>query len=259
MASTEKPRVVVLGASNVRRGFPSLVKTARSMVGEPVDVLAAMGHGRSYGKWSSIPGRSLPGILQSGLWRAVDDNPPAETIGLITDVGNDLLYGVEPSQLLDWVATCIENLRSVNARIVITELPLASLATLGERRYRFFRTLFFPTCSLTLEALTDHAHEVNDGLHALAKWHHTAIANAPGEWYGFDPIHVRRHLFSEAWKKILSFVIDNESTSEAMTLSIAKRLALAVATPDERRLLGVRKRTSQPSCMLNEGSSIAFY
>jgi hypothetical protein len=42
-------RVVALGASNLTRGFQTIVSTARLVWGPDVEVLAALGHGRSYG------------------------------------------------------------------------------------------------------------------------------------------------------------------------------------------------------------------
>ena len=64
----EVGRVVALGASNLTRGFQTIVSTARSMWGPDVEVLAALGHGRSYGAPSRIVFRTLPSILKSGLW-----------------------------------------------------------------------------------------------------------------------------------------------------------------------------------------------
>ena len=60
-------RAVALGASNLTRGFRTVVSAARAAWGPEVQVLAALGHGRSYGAPSRVPFRTLPGILESGL------------------------------------------------------------------------------------------------------------------------------------------------------------------------------------------------
>ncbi len=49
-ATTSRPRVVLLGASNLTRGISTAVGTARMILGEPGEYLIAMGHGRSYGR-----------------------------------------------------------------------------------------------------------------------------------------------------------------------------------------------------------------
>ena len=73
-------RIVALGASDLTRGLPSLVAAARDRWGRDVEVVAALGR---------------PGILQSGLWDALDRLPRTATRAPVTDVGNDILYGFE--------------------------------------------------------------------------------------------------------------------------------------------------------------------
>jgi hypothetical protein len=68
-------RVVALGASNLTRGFRAVVSTARDTWGPQVEVMAALGHGRSYGAHSRLAFRRLPGILESGLWSELESRP----------------------------------------------------------------------------------------------------------------------------------------------------------------------------------------
>ena len=87
--ATAPRRVVALGASNLTRGFPILVSAARASAGPDVEVFAALGLGRSYGMESRVLARTLPGILDSGLWAALAGLPPLPTRAVVTDVGND--------------------------------------------------------------------------------------------------------------------------------------------------------------------------
>src|ERR1700704_6567831 len=75
----EVARVVALGASNLTRGFQTVVSTARATWGPNVEIVAALGHGRSYGAHSRFVIRTLPGILQSGLWRHLESLSAAPT------------------------------------------------------------------------------------------------------------------------------------------------------------------------------------
>ena len=106
-------RVVALGASNLTRGLHTVVSTARAAWGPGVEVLGALGHGRSYGVDSRLVVRTLPGILQSGLWSALESLPPAATRGLVTDVGNDILYGFTAPTILEWVEESVDRLQRV--------------------------------------------------------------------------------------------------------------------------------------------------
>src|SRR5262245_25860690 len=101
--ASEVTRIVALGASNLTRGLHTVVSTARAAWGPDVEVLGALGHGRSYGVESRLVIRTLPGILQSGLWSTLSSLPPATTRGLVTDVGNDILYEFPVPTVLGWV------------------------------------------------------------------------------------------------------------------------------------------------------------
>src|SRR5262249_48210012 len=119
-------RVIALGASNLTRGLPALVSTARELGGARGRGVAAPGPGRSYGARSRVLARSLPGILHSGLWTRLESLPAVPARGLITDVGNDILYGSPPEEVLAWVEECVSRLRRYTTDIVLTGLPLDS-------------------------------------------------------------------------------------------------------------------------------------
>ena len=59
MMPAEIGRVVALGASNLTRGFATVVSSAQSAWGTRVEVMAALGHGRSYGARSQLVFRAL--------------------------------------------------------------------------------------------------------------------------------------------------------------------------------------------------------
>src|SRR5262249_14377181 len=103
-------RLVVLGASNLTRGFPALLRVARGAWGDGLEVFGALGHGRSYGKRSHVLFRGLPGILESGLWPQLEAQPRLPGRALLTDVGNDILYHVPVDTILAWVAECVARL-----------------------------------------------------------------------------------------------------------------------------------------------------
>ncbi|MCA9041647.1 MAG: hypothetical protein KDA65_14940, partial [Planctomycetaceae bacterium] len=146
-------QVVILGASNVAIGLSRLVFSLREVI--PIEtelkLLIAGGHGRSYGKDSAVFVRRLPGILNCGLWEKLEktqhvepDNSSCRLRALLTDIGNDLIYGVSVERLYNWVAECVRRLQVYNADIVMTGVPLESLAQLSSLRYSLTQKLFFP-------------------------------------------------------------------------------------------------------------------
>jgi len=259
MPSEPIERVVVLGASNVRRGLAAVAATAQALSPKPVDLLLAMGHGRSYGKWSSVPGRALPGILQCQLWSDLAAAPNKPTAAVITDIGNDLLYGVEPVRLCDWVAACVNRLLDAGAKIALTELPMASLARLGTIRYALFRSFFFPRCRLSLTEITQRANEVTSRLHQMASKRGTKVIALPKEWYGFDPIHIKREQNLACWENFFRTATNQTTTPTVERLALRARLALACAAPAQRKLLGKFQQRKQPCLTLPCGAKASIY
>lgn len=250
-------RFIVLGASNVALSFPALVATAHRLWAEPLDILGAFGHGRSYGQRHALFWRELPGIAECGLWPALAQRPPVSSVALVTDVGNDLLYDVPVPEITAWVQTCLDRLRRAGARIVLTPLPLANIARLSRARFLFFRTLFFPGCRLSYATLQERAHELDRRLRALAKEQGALLGEHRPEWYGLDPIHIRRPWRSAAWSTILSLA------SQAAPLASANaplpRLRLRRLRPERRWMFGREQRAAQPVARLPDGTHIGLY
>ena len=107
-------QLILIGASNVTIAFPRLVNGLAEWVDEPLEIWGVHGHGRSYGAWSKVLGRALPGITESRFW---DDWAPSDSSAppraLVTDIGNDILYGHDTDQILDWVETCLKRLQDL--------------------------------------------------------------------------------------------------------------------------------------------------
>jgi hypothetical protein len=248
-----------LGASNVALSFPTIVETTRALWDEPLEILSAMGHGRSFGQDSSILGRKIPGIFSCALWQVLQDRPVLPTAALITDVGNDLLYGIAPARIVEWVAECVDALKRVEAQIVITELPLASLSRLGERRFRFFRALFFPRSDLTREGALTQSAELNERLAELGRTRKVSVIPASGAWYGLDPIHLRRSARRAAWAEILSHWHPVANCQVTRRLGIWERAYFSILPPREQIVWGVRRCARQPSGRLRDGTTIELY
>ena len=144
-------RVVAIGASNLTRGFQAVVSTARSAWGPDVEIVAALGHGRSYGTASQFLIRRLPGILDSGLWQRLEGAPAVPTRAVVTDVGNDIVYGFPAEQILAWVDDALARLARVSDDVVLTDLPMESLRRLSPWKFRMVRQMLFPSCRLPFD------------------------------------------------------------------------------------------------------------
>ncbi len=261
LATAEGPqrRAILLGASNLTRGISTVVETSRRVWGWPLEILAAMGHGRSYGATSRFLWRELPGIRDCGLWDSLARGPRLPTAALVTDIGNDLLYGSSVDAIAGWVGECFERLAAAEARTVVTLLPLANLPTLSERRFRFFRALFVPGCDLNLETLIERAGDLNERVREMAAAKKIFFVEQPSAWYGFDPIHHKPSCWPRIWREILAAWSPARELPESARPSILRSLYLRTLKPHERRWLGRQQRRAQPAGRLRDGTTVSLF
>jgi hypothetical protein len=225
----------------------------------PVEIMAAMGHGRSYGQDSRVLGRKISGIFPCALWQDLQNRPRLPTAALITDIGNDLLYGATSKQLVEWVDGCLDRLDASGAWTIVTQLPADSIAALGERRFQFFRRLLFRRSKLTLAEAREKVLEINERLSEIGRLRKISVIPVSGAWYGFDPIHIRRRDARRAWAELLAAW---QSPSEPLSVSRPswRTIAyLASRAPHERSIWGVRRRAKQPSGRFADGTTISLY
>lgn len=260
--STER-RLVLLGASNVAYGLATIVDTARRSWDMPLEVLTAHGHGRSYGRESWVLGRGLSAILESGLWNALDELPTKPTTALLTDIGNDLLYDIDPPRLSSWVEKCFERLRPRVDRMVVTELPLCAIGDLSDWWFWLLRTVQFPRCRLDRATVVGRAHEVNALVVSAAAKHGVEVIRPKAEWYGIDPIHIRTLWWPSAWQEILSPLMKNEVGESLQPRSAHSAYGdwLYFHTlPHAEWKYGTRRIIApQPACKLVDGTTVALY
>jgi len=249
-------RVVAVGASNLTRGFHTIVATARSLWGPDVEVIAALGHGRSYGGPSTFLVRGLPGILQSGLWRELESHSPVQTRALVTDVGNDIMYGHPPAQILEWVDGCVARLRRFTPDVVVTSLPDAATTGLPAARYLLLRSIFFPRCRLSLEDILRIGREVDRGLEAIAANRGATFRRLKPEWYGLDPIHIRPRMWRAAWQEILC---GGEASAADPPVAWTEAVRLYCMQPERASYFGVERRTRQRGVALRRGGRVWLY
>ncbi len=272
--------------------------------GSGLTVWAAHGHGRSYGVWSRVLGRALPGIVSCRLWHELQEALRRETsvnkgapapaatpadaqasqtdvsrhalaattvpvevtpdhsprvLALLTDVGNDILYGSTPEKIADWVEQCLRRLNRLGARVVLTGLPLDSVRHLSRWRYRLFRTCFFPTCRLSYDVALQRGERLDERLRDLAARYQASFVEPNGRWYGFDPIHIRRRFRPAAWSLYLGHWFDPPTPVEFRRAGLWRAVRLWTLCPAERRWCGRDQRRRQPAERTADGLELRLY
>ncbi len=254
-------RAVILGASNLSLGYPIVCRHLVESSDKPLEIFSACGHGRSYGKWSQFLYRGIPGIIQCELWNQLkieQDKKRASSIrALLTDVGNDLVYGKSVSQILEWLRICLDQLQEHEADIIVTELPVEPLMKLSRFRYELTRRLFFGGKSLCWDEMQSRILLLNEELIQITNEYQIRLIKPNSKWYGFDPIHIKKSQRLTAWKEILSCTSEKKCTVEescTAEANIQKSVPAGLFSGNslkrcdraERKIFGKIKRTSQP-------------
>jgi hypothetical protein len=252
-------RVILLGASNLVRSLSTVVETVRLVWQEPVEIMAAIGHGRSYGQNTQVLGRKISGIFPCALWQDLQNRPPLPTAALLTDIGNDLMYEVPVERLVEWVEGCLDRLAAVGSTTIVTQLPMGSVHRVTEVQYRLFRALFFPRCSQSLSQVISAAMHLNDRLIELAGQRKIPAIPASDAWYGLDPIHLKRSVQHTAWPAILSSWRSGAPSLAVPRRSFRRTVYLHRLAPLERTVFGRVRRSKQPSGRLSDGTTISLY
>lgn len=259
-------RVILLGASNVSRGLAAVVEACKLRWGQPLDLLAAIGHGRSFGRPSRVLARGLPGILECGLWDELAQRAPLPSAGLITDIGNDILFGASTETIAEWVESSLQRLDAVCEQLIVTELPLASIEKLGPRQFHFLRRILFPKSKIDFEHALSAARDLNTILQQLAIRYRAHVVRPVAHWYAIDPIHIRIRHWGTAWPWILRSwqCLERPTSAHDGSYDVVQHswrlwLQLRTARPHERRMFGVTQRQTQPACVLSDGTRVSLY
>ncbi|MEW4488729.1 hypothetical protein AB1L42_11635 [Thalassoglobus sp. JC818] len=253
-------RFVLLGASNLTLGLPLLTRSLRSALPDQrIEILAAHGHGRSYLNWSYVIIRGLPGIQSCELWDDLNQLPPAKnTYALVTDLGCDLMYGAEPSSIIESVGECLRRLQDHGAKTVFLRPPLERLNLLSEWQYYVAKNTFFPGPTPRWAKMLADITQVDE--HVLTAANQVqALSIAPvAGWYGMDPIHISRASRVAAWSKVLSAWEIGEAIT-ARPAFLGDYLGVWSQRPSDRSLFWLRQNHPQPAREWNDSTSLWLY
>ncbi|MDX1961798.1 MAG: SGNH/GDSL hydrolase family protein [Pirellulales bacterium] len=282
-AITLRQRVILLGASNLTRAFRTVYRLLTKKFGSNLEIMAALGAGRSYGLHSRVIARVLGPITESSIWETWAARTNLPTAALLTDIGNDLFYGAEVPQIAAWVEECLARLRPRCARIALTLVPADNVRLISAWRFGLLRRVSFPHCRLSLKEAGDRAAALNERLVALAARYQVETVPQPVDWYGFDPIHHQLFQYFPIWEKIFSAWDRPDLPPElpgqqvpargAMTLSLEPRRASDNANaetlplwnwwrrcwPQRQTIWGRECFTPQPSYDSRSGTTLELY
>jgi hypothetical protein len=218
---------VFLGASNLARGYSALAKClTRCLVPHPVEFLRAMGPGRGYCAKGGVFNITYPpigscGILQSARERAEKSR---KVVALITDIGNDIMYGVSLKEITACLASLFQELDALGAEVFVHPIPLDLSDDVTERQFRILRWIFYPKSNIGYEEAKEVVDAVNDFLRdkAVGRVH---LLPSLKDCTGTDKIHYSVFHSHRAWSRVAAEIFSILSIQKAQKISWLSTIA----------------------------------
>ncbi|MEZ6127882.1 MAG: SGNH/GDSL hydrolase family protein [Planctomycetaceae bacterium] len=242
--SDSRTSVILLGASNLTLSWPRIMSLLQTRFSGMLDVYTAQGMGRSYVCDRSVFGvRHLPGILVSDLWSALTTSIGAgqQSFGLLTDFGNDLVYGRQPDEIIQAADECLRRISRLdpNCHMVVAGPPLESVLSLDWLRFTVSRLLLFPRSRLLLDDIQAKTRDLDQGIREVAQRWNASLLEPKLDWYGSDPIHYRWRYQATAFDEMMKLW-------PGVSSGPAGRILKSRPTPAMRWVFGKERRVVQP-------------
>ncbi len=268
--SDHRALVAVLGASNVTLALPQILTVLhRRLAGSgPADYYVAHGPGRSYGTVAGLPGIEFPALGSCGLYEALEarwrstGQPPVYV--MLTDVGNDVMYGVSARRIAGWIREIVEKFRSVEAHTVLTSVPVESVLSIPAWKFGLIRHILYPSYPMLRRDAFTRTVQVQDALEELGRDLAIDVLPTRKEWYSFDGIHVARrwrpHVFGTWTDALLGRAEGATSPSgrNGAELSISS-VRLRLSRPAELFIAGRRRTRAQKGIQIAAGARLYLY
>ena len=230
-SESPNPLFIFLGASNLARGYTALVKAAENwMHPHACEFLGAMGPGRGY----CVPGGMLkvvyPPIASCGILPAAKKKAAhsSRVVALITDVGNDIIYGVPGSRIILTLSEILQDLSAMGAEISITSISVDLERDVGARGYQILRRIYFPFSQISFAEAAQAAKEINRFIENLSS-QGIHVIHGLDRYQGLDRIHHSLLQSSRVWSLIASeiFHSPNDKTRRLVPWSLMRKSLIA--------------------------------
>jgi len=180
-----------MGASNLARGFQALTDCrVRSLEPHPVEILHALGPGRGYCAEGGIFNIRYSSIGSSGILKSASAQRENfhRVVALITDIGNDIMYGVPVSEITACLRDLLEKLDALEADVFVHPIPLDFSKDVSKSQFRLLRAIFYPHSLIDYEKAKEAVFTINDFLRGRAKGRVHLLPSAKS-LMGVDKIH----------------------------------------------------------------------
>ena len=200
---------VLLGASNLARGYSALTRHISKNISAG-EFLNALGPGRGYCARGGLLNFTYSPIGECSVMKIakVYAERGFRIMVLLTDIGNDIMYGVPESSLIESLDTLIEKSTQMNAEVFLTSIHVDVSKDMGKTSFKLFKSIFYPNSPMTFDQADSAVKKMN---HYLAekslKNERVHLVSGLGAFCGLDKIHYGLFKSHLAWSRVANAML----------------------------------------------------
>ena len=162
MQGSKHDLFVLLGASNLARGYSALTHHISKNISAG-EFLNALGPGRGYCARGGLLNFTYSPIGECRVMKSakVYAERGFRITVLLTDVGNDIMYGVTESSLIKSLDTLIEKSLQMNAEIFLTSIHVDVSKDMGKTSFKLLKSIFYPNSPVTFDQADSAVKNLN--------------------------------------------------------------------------------------------------
>ena len=202
--SNDELLFLFMGASNLARGYTLLKRYLSKYLGSKnIEFLNALGPGRGFCAKGGMFNFIYPPIQDCQVVEAAEKKTKNTRVVLITDLGNDLMYGVTADELIEYLDMLIDRILKWNAEIFLTSIHINIKKDISRRIFYILRFIFYPRSKINFEEADLLITKINLYLEEKTRKNKKVHLITGMESYaGSDKIHYSLLKMHKAWSKV---------------------------------------------------------
>ena len=203
-SSEDKLLFLFMGASNLARGYGLLTRHLSKCLGvKNIEFLNALGPGRGFCAKGGMFNFIYPPIQDCQVIEAAEKKTKNTRVVLLTDLGNDLMYGVTADALIECLDMLIDRMLKWNAEIFLTSIHINIKKDISRRIFYILRFIFYPRSKINFEEADLLVTKINFYLEEKTRKNKKVHLITGMESYaGLDKIHYSLFKMHKAWSKV---------------------------------------------------------
>jgi hypothetical protein len=145
---------------------------------------------------------------------------------LLTDIGNDILYGVPESFLIESLDTLIEKSLKMNAEVFLTSIHVDVSKDMRETSFKLLKSIFYPNSPITFDQMDSAINRLNYYLVEKSQQNERVhLMNGLGAFCGLDKIHYGLFKSHFAWSSVVNAMLLELGVTPAGHIGLASMMA----------------------------------